>query len=117
MSEDNHKKLSPELEAVRQGIIERLSRPMPPQVVMEIDTCSLVDKLGVSLQALRMALEAANQAPGVLGLPDENGHLTEACELRSRWHAALQLLTAAITSVESDAGDLIQATKASLGIE
>jgi hypothetical protein len=117
MSEDNHENLSRELEAVRQGIFDRLSRPIPPQMTAELDACSIVDRLGVSLQALRMALEAANQAPGVLGMPDADGRATEASELRSRWFAALQLLTAAITSVESDAGDLIQATKASLGIE
>jgi hypothetical protein len=96
---------------------ERLRRPLPEHVQTDLSLCTAIDSLGVSLKALRMALESANNALGVLGLPDENGRLTEGCEMRSRWCAATQLLTAAITTVETDGSDVIKAVKTLLAVE
>jgi hypothetical protein len=75
-------------EAMHQAFIERLRRPLPEHVQTDLSACTAIDSLSVSLKALRMALESANNALGVLGLPDEDGHLTEGCEMRSRWCAA-----------------------------
>ncbi len=104
-------------EAMHQAFIERLRRPLPEHVQTDLSACTAIDSLSVSLKALRMALESANNALGVLGLPDEDGHLTEGCEMRSRWCAATQLLTAAITTVETDGGDVIKAVKTMLALE
>ncbi len=79
--------------------------------------CVAIDKLTVSLQALRMALTASDLAPAELGLPDDDGHLTEACELRNRWTAASLLLNAAVTTVQSDGTGVIKAIKTMLALE
>jgi hypothetical protein len=103
--------------AVRDGILKRLRRPLPPQVRVELAACTAIDSLGVSLKALRMALESAHTALGDLGLPDEHGHLTEGCEMRRRWCAATQVFTAAVTQVETDGNGVIKAVKTMLALD
>lgn len=90
---------------------------LPGFVQNDLSTLHAADSLVTSLIALRYAQDALGRAPGTLGLPDERGHRTEACDLRDRVAAAARLLTAAIDQVERDGTDLTSHVKKSLAVE
>ena len=90
---------------------------MPPEAARELAACTAIDRLGVSLRALKMAMAAAVDAPGTLGLPDETGKLGEAGELRARWAATHLLLRGVTDAVERDGDAVINAVKAMLALE
>jgi hypothetical protein len=90
---------------------------LPPQQARELDACTAIDRLDAALRALRMAFQAANDAPGTLGLPDEHSKRGEACELRARWVAASVLLHGAINAVDEAGAGTISSVKTMLAIE
>jgi hypothetical protein len=92
------------------------SIPLPADVNVALAACGAIDCLATSLLALGMAFEASNKAIGLLGLPDEEGRYTEACELRDRWIAASTLLKAAIAAVDQDGNTVITQVKCMLAI-
>ena len=101
----------PDHEAAKARLLARLNAPMPQQNVVELDACHAIDKLGFTLQAARLSLQAALQAP------NQPGEAATAADLRQRWIASNRLLDQAFESVEASGEAVIQAVKTMLALD